>query len=493
MSNPDPDSRSPRLKLPAITQWTYGLGEMGVVAPISVSIFFLLFFLTQVVGLPPAQAGSILLLGRLWDAINDPLIGSLSDATPALPRWGRRYPWLIASILPLSLTCALQWWVPPLHQTWPLLTYYGCLSILSYSFFTTVQIPFTALAAELAQTYDDRTRLMGFKSAFNLLGSIAGLLLAQAIFSQIQDPKQRYLALGIVLGIGVLVGMAIAICGTLPHYHHIQQQQKVTKQKLLARSQSSTPSPHSPLKTLFQNRPFRWLIGLYLCSWVGIQTTAAILPYFVTSWMGLAEQQFIQMALLVQISSILAMPFWSWLAQRTNKRRVYLVGAPIAVLGLLGLFTVQPGQIDWMYGWGLVVGIGLATFYLVPLAMLPDVIDLDAFEDHQRRSPGGGSGQRREGLLTSIMVFLQKLALAIALFLTSTLLDWSGLATAPAITQNTASSLGQPESALWAIRWMIGPLPALIIVLGWVCAWCYPLTREQHRAITMTKSSSPHP
>lgn len=454
--------------LPAQTQWAYGIGEMGVVAPVSVSIFFLLFFLTQVVGLSPGQAGAILLVGRLWDAVNDPLVGVLSDVTPNFPRWGRRYPWMIGSAVPLAIACALQWWVPPLGQG-GLLLYYGCMSILSYSFFTTVQIPFTALAAELTRDYDDRTRLMAFRSAFNILGSIVGLLLAKAIFAWIQDPVGRYSVLGLVLGGLVVVGLAVSVVGTYPHYQRMRSQLPQSSQAHSHSDQAHlrNRAPLAQAKTLWQNTPFRWLTGLYLGSWMGVKTTAAVLPYFVTAWMRLPDQHFIQMALTVQLSSILTTPFWSWLARRLSKRQVYLFGAPISMLGLLGLFSVQPGQISWMYGWGFVVGVGLSTFYLVPAAMLPDVIDVDAVNH----------GQRREGLFASVMVFLQKLALAIALFLTGAVLDWAGLVTGDSAT---GVAIVQPEQALAAIRWIMGPLPALSIGLGLVCAWFYPLSRELH-------------
>ena len=479
--------QSPRL--PNRTKWSYGIGEMGVVAPVSVAAFFLLFFFTEVVGLSPGQAGSILLLGRLWDAINDPLIGILSDATPNRPRWGRRYPWLIGAAIPLGLVCALQWWVPPLSSGGHF-AYYSIISIIAFALYTAIQIPFTALAAELTQDYNQRTQLMSFKSAFNILGSIVGLIIAQVIFGLVEQPKDQYGLLGIVLGGLIVGGLAIAILGTQSHYQQLYEHQVKADppsplgkgeqvdgehHSLRALSQTS-PFPRGTegdrlLHSLLRNVPFRWLIGLYLCSWVGIQTTAAVLPYFVTGWMKLPEQHFIQMALTVQLASIFAIPLWSQLAQRTSKQRIYLLGAPLAILGLLGLFAVQPGQVPLMYGSGGLLGLGLSTFYLVPFAMLPDVIDLDAVENP--------AGPRREGLFTSVMVFLQKTALAIALFLVTALLDHSGWVTANA----GADAIAQPESALFAIRCLMGPLPALTIVGGMVCAWLYPLTRKQHDQI----------
>ncbi len=478
---------SPRL--PSRTKWSYGIGEMSVVAPVSVAAFFLLFFFTEVVGLSPGQAGTILLLGRFWDAINDPLIGILSDKTPNFPRWGRRYPWLIGAAIPLGLVCALQWWVPPLSSA-SLFAYYGVISILAFALYTAIQIPFTALAAELTQGYDQRTQLMGFKSAFNILGSIVGLIIAQVIFGLVEQPQDQYGLLGIVLGGLIGGGLAIAVLGTQPHYQKLQRHlSKADPPSPLEKGEQIDGEPLSPgalpqtsplprgtegdrlLRSLLHNRPFHWLIGIYLCSWVGIQTTAAVLPYFVTGWMKLPEQHFIQMALTVQLASIFAIPLWSKLAQRSSKQRIYLLGAPLAIMGLLGLFAVQPGQVPLMYGAGGLLGLGLSTFYLVPFAMLPDVIDLDAVENP--------AGRRREGLFTSVMVFLHKTGLAIALFLVTALLERSGWVTAAA----GAEAVAQPDSALFAIRCLMGPLPAITILGGMACAGFYPLTRQRHEQI----------
>jgi len=228
------------------------------------------------------------------------------------------------------------------------------------------------------------------------------------------------------------------------------------------------------MRSLLRNKPFCWLVGLYLCSWVGIQTTAAVLPYFVTGWMQLPEQHFIQMALTVQVASICAVPIWSYLGQRSSKQHIYLLGAPLAIVGLLGLFFLRPGQVLWMYGWGILLGLGISTFYLVPFALLPDVIDVDAVQYPDLPS--------REGLFASVMVFLQKLALAISLFTVTLLLEGSGW------RSGVATPIAQPASALFAIRSIMGPLPALVILGGMLCSWYYPLTRQQHDTIARRRS-----
>ncbi|RQH19872.1 MFS transporter, partial [Okeania hirsuta] len=102
---------------------------------------------------------------------------------------------------------------------------------------------------------------------------------------------------------------------------------------------------------------------------------------------------------------------------------------------------------------------------------LPDVIDLDELN----------TGQRREGIFYSFMVFLQKVGLAIGLFLVGVALDIAGfIESVPGETRPI-----QPESALLAIRVAIGPLPTVFLIVGLLLAYLYPITREVHDEILL--------
>ena len=435
----------------------YGIGELAAAIPASLAAFFLLYFFTTVAGLDPALAGGILLIGRIWDAVNDPIVGWLSDHTRS--PLGRRYPWMLLGAVPLALCSWLLWVVPPIDGQWPLFTYYIIFSLFAFVAVTVVQLPFTALAAELTEDYDERTALMGTKSAFSIGGSILGLVLAQMIFAQVPDPKRQYAVMGAVAGGGAIITIGLCVLGT---YHRYWQVHKSRAQRLAA---APTALPLlSQLQSIVANPAFKQVLGLYLCGWMSIQVTAAMLPYFVGQWMSLPETHVAQMALAVQGTAIFAIPAWSWVARRSGKRTVFLMGAPIALIALMGLVTVQPGQTTWMYALGMFAGLGIATLYLVPFSMLPDVIDLDELH----------TGQRREGLYFSALVFLQKLGLALALFTSGQILSWTGF---------TMTGLAQPTSALWAIRLLIGPLPALLILGSLGFAYRYPITRERHQQI----------
>ncbi len=100
--------------LPRRTKIIFGLGDWGPTTTGTAFMFFFAFFLTDVARLEPAYAGLVLLIGGIWDAINDPLVGLLADRVHT--RWGRRRPFFLFGALPYALTITLLWWTPPLDR-----------------------------------------------------------------------------------------------------------------------------------------------------------------------------------------------------------------------------------------------------------------------------------------------------------------------------------------------------------------------------------------
>jgi glycoside/pentoside/hexuronide:cation symporter, GPH family len=444
------------------TKLAYGVGELGGEIPSNILVFFLLFFLTSVAGLNPTLAGSVLLISKVWDAINDPMIGWLSDRTRS--PLGKRYPWMLAGAIPLAICFFLQWFVPAIANQWVLFAYYAGIALLFDVAFTAVAVPYSSLAAELTQGYDERTSLVSFKAAFSIGASIFSLALAQVIFAKVANPSQRYLILGGVCGTIAMFAVYLCVWGTHKRHKLVQTQRtrNVNPPSLPIRQQ---------LKIALSNFPFLCVICIYLCSWLGLQVTAAILPYFVINWMRLPDSHFTQTALAVQGTALAMMFFWSPVGQRLGKRAIYWMGIPLTICALVGLCFLQPGQVSLMYVLAVMAGFGLSTAYLVPWSMLPDVVDLDELN----------TGQRREGIFYGLVVQLQKIALAIALFLVGKILDWSGFIP----TSSGQSIPSQPDSALWAIRLLIGPLPALVLIGGLVWTYFYPISRQMHGEILL--------
>jgi GPH family glycoside/pentoside/hexuronide:cation symporter len=528
-------SQPQREKLQFSTKLAYGAGDLGAAITANVLVFFLLYFFTNVAGLPAGLAGSILAIGKIGDAVNDPVTGILSDRTRT--RWGRRLPWMIWGAIPFAIFFFLQWLVPNFSDNADtneiaLFWYYTIVAILFNLAYTAVNLPYTALTPELTQDYNERTSLNSFRMAFSIGGSILSLILAQLIFALYPgNPHQQYWVLGLVcsivsaiaifwcafriqergkapilnlkqkrvvgftlIGLGaiavsygviatiasgikivaivaVLVGiMTIAFGWTLlfavPELH-LRQPANF--------AETSETEPSIPffeqLRIAFTNKPFLFVIGLYLCSWLAVQLTASILIYFVVSWMGLTESAFPLVAIAVQGTALIMLFVWKQVSDRLGKKAVYFLGSCIWIIAQAGLFLLQPGQITFMYVLAILAGCGVSVAYLVPWSMVPDVVELDELN----------TGQRREGIFYGFMVLLQKVGLALALWIVGYALEFSGFIERP---PGGAIPI-QPESALFAIRIAIGPLPTIALIGGLVLAYFYPITQAVHSEIRL--------
>jgi GPH family glycoside/pentoside/hexuronide:cation symporter len=440
-------------KLSFWTKLAYGSGDLGTAIAAGLRAFFLLIFFTDVARLDPAMAGMILLINRIWDAFNDPFVGWLSDRT--VTRWGRRRPWILAGAVPFGLTFFLLWVVPPFGPT-GLFFYYVIISLLLDTAYTVVNVPYTALTPELTKDYDERTSLNSYRFAFSVGGALVSAVLHPIIVRSAPDPRTGYLISGLLWAIVCTVPCFIVFFAIRERPEAIEHQ-----------TTDSIPLA-AQIRIALANRPYRFVIGLYLASWLALQLVSAVLVYYLTYYMGTPDRIPITL-LAVQGTSFIFLFVWTAISRRYDKRLVYMAGATIWLVVQLGLYFIRPDQDAWVLPLAALAGAGVAVAYLVPWAMLPDVIDLDELE----------TGQRREGVFYGFMVLLQKAGIAVAIYLVG-----RALATAGYVTPTDAVPVPvQPESALQAIRFFIGPVPAAILAGSLLLALLYPITRARHRQI----------
>ncbi|MDX2242899.1 MAG: MFS transporter [Leptolyngbyaceae cyanobacterium bins.302] len=454
-----PPSRSQPLDV--VTKLAYGVGDFGPALTANVYVFFLLVFLVSVAGLDPGLAGSILLIGNIWDAVNDPMVGVLSDRTKT--RWGRRLPWMFLGAIPFGLTFFLQWIVPFSNQ-WALFAYYLAVSILANTFYTIVNLPYTALTAELTEDYNERTSLNSFRFSFSLIGGVAALGLAFAAFGMVANSGQQYLIIGAVGGLLAIVPLFLCVWGI----------RKVAvaadRQRLATTSQEEIPILDQ-FKVALNTRPFLFVIGIYLCAWLAFQNTAAILPFFVVNYMKLSNQVSTLAAIAVQVTALVALPFWTFVSRRLGKQAAFCGGMGIWLIGQVGLWFLRPGETGWIYPLAILVGLGVSTAYLIPWSMLPDVVEFDELH----------TGQRREGIFYGFMTLAQKICRGLGLFLIGLAMKQAGF------KESVAGQAlpEQPAAALEAIHWVTAILPIILILISLVLVYFYPITREVYDGILL--------
>ena len=438
-------------KLSRATKLAYGVGDLGPAIVASVNGFFLNAFLLDVAGLRPGAVGIIFLIVKIWDSVNDPLIGSISDRTNT--RWGRRRPWLLFGAIPFGLAFLLHWLVPPLGATgkfW----YYLIVAILLDTGFTAVNVPYTALTAELTKDYDERTVLNSYRFSFSILGGMVAAFLHGIIVSGFDN---------------VLTGNAIS--AAIWAFFIINSNFVTfafTKESDFDETADDGPGFFAGMRIVFGNRAFINVTIIYLMSWLCIQFVQANLLLYVRYWVG-AEDQFAFLILAVQISAFLFLLFWAWLSGRIGKKNIYYVGMTFWVVVEIALFFVQPGQVTLLFVLAFLAGGGVSIGYLVPWSMLPDVIELDELE----------TGQRREGIYYGFFVFLQKLGISLGLAVSNFALEATGY-----INQEVGGPLPvQPDGVKLALRVFVSLVPAVILLLSFPVVKRFPIDRARHAEI----------
>lgn len=450
MANRAVSTTAPAARLPLTTKLAFGAGDLPTAIGAVIPSFFQFFFLTQVAGLNPLLAGSVRAILTVWDAINDPLIGWLSDRTRS--RLGRRRPWILYGAVPFGLIYFLQWLVPPFDDTGKFI-YYLIVGLFFNIAYTAVNVPYTALTAELTQDYDERTSLNAFRFAFSIGGSLIAAVLHPMIVGKFSSPALGYLVSGVVWGGLCILPFFWCVAGTREHYNNEGEETSLT---IIAQ-----------LRITFANRPYLFVIGIYLFSWLAVQFTSSILVPYVTFW--LAKPEIMPLMLLaVQGSAFICLFFWDAISRRIGKKTVYMIGMVFWIGIQAVLFFVRRDQSTLALILAALAGVGVATAYIVPWSMMPDVIEYDELR----------TGMRREGIFYGLMVLLQKFGLAMGQLLMGVVLQWAGY-----ISSEGSTNVVQPDSALFAMRLLIGPIPTIILIFGMILTAFYPITKEKHAEI----------
>lgn len=446
----------------------YGSGDWGISSIGMMRSIFYAIYLTDVVGLTPRLASFGALVGIVWDAVNDPIIGILSDHLHS--RWGRRRPFLLWFAIPFGLSFVILWSAPNWANQTALLIYVTLSFMLADTLQTLVGVPFLSLTPELTPDYDERTTLTSFRSFFQLTGALTVVIAAPAIVDMVLasggSQQQGFMLVGAIFGgIGAI---PLLLLGIFVHETTTPQQME------------SIPFRET-LKAAWQNIPFRYAVGIHMLNWSAVDMIAVTFPYFLLYWVAQGnllssinifgfdlayESAFFGILMSV---CILFIPFWLWLARWRNKREAYMLGMAFWVTIQLLIFTIQPRDTTYLLIIAALAGIGVSAAYTLPDSMFADVIEWDELRTRRRQ----------EGIFYGIRTLIRKLTGALVIFMTLQLLGSAGYVSPPSGTLQFT----QTDAALHMIRLLVSPFGAVILCGTIFFAWLFPLSREKHARI----------
>ncbi len=446
----------------------YGSGDWGFSSMGMMRSIFYAIYLTDVVGLEPHLASFGALIGIVWDAINDPIIGLLSDRIRT--HWGRRRPFLLWFAIPFGFSFITLWSAPDWESQTALLIYVTLSFMLADTLQTLVGVPFLSLTPELTSDYDERTTLTSFRSFFQLSGALTVVITAPAIIDLVLasggSQQQGFMLVGAIFGsIGAIPLLLIGL--------FIREKSRPEQTKAL--------SFRETIRGAWQNIPFRYMVGIHVLNWSATDMVVVIFPYFLLYWVAQGNQlAFIQVfawelayelaffGILMSVC-ILLIPFWRWLAKWRNKREAYMLGMSFWVIVQLLIFTIRPGETTYLLILAALAGIGVSAAYTLPDSLFADVIEWDELRTRRRQ----------EGIFYGIRTLIRKLTGALVIFITLQLLSRSGYVSPP---EGTLQFM-QTDSALQTIRLLVSPFGAIMLCGTILLAWLFPLSREKYTRI----------
>ncbi|TFG49275.1 MAG: hypothetical protein E4H40_03250 [Candidatus Brocadiia bacterium] len=445
-------------QLDKLTFWqkaAYAIGDFGnSVGPGTIIPFWYSIFLTDIVRLELGLVSLFWLVVTLWDAVNDPLFGFLSDHTRT--RWGRRRPYLLFGAVPFGLAFAALWFIPATNNQWLLFAYYTFVYILYEAAFTAVSCPYYALTPELTQDHDERTSLVTYRMAVSIGGGLlAPLILGLVIFPMFppRSPK-AYQTIGYASGLAFIPPLLITFLGT---------RERVEFQR-------DKPLPiRTAISYVIRNRAFHSIVGLHLLSWIPVVIVEAVFAYYLIYWTGMTEDETSIVQGIILAAALLLLPLILILSDRFEKKNAYIIAAGTWVFVMIALFFIPQGIKLPIYIIAALAGFGVSAAHVIPTAMSPDALEVDELM----------SGHRQEGAYAGIEVFITKLARMVVLAILPIILKWANY------IQPTANNPfpPQPQSALLALRIFVSIVPAILLIFSLIVANRYTITRARYAEI----------
>jgi glycoside/pentoside/hexuronide:cation symporter, GPH family len=431
---------------------SFGVADVGASLTFVAINTWLLYFLINIAGLEPLLAGLVFMIGRIFDAITDPIMGVISDRLK--PKIGRK-PFIAWGAIPLGISFALLWLVPEASQLVKFIL--ATLAFMLFSLlYTIVQMPYMALIPELTEDYDERTDLSSYRAAFGTLASLLAVAVPPIIVGFFnpktelsQTSSQGWLWMGLIFGLIASISYLVMVAGV--------------KEPKCIQASLENPDFLGEFRSAFKIYGLPQIFVLFIIITIGMMIVNSILPFFLESSLRITgNNQSIVLGTLFLVA-ILVFPLWNILATRLGKRTALILGLLILASSLLLLvgFTT-PGKISvYLMVLTALAGVGLSAVLLFPWAMLPDVVEFDELY----------TGRRREGLIYALFTFGQKIAGSIGVFSNAIVASVFGY---------RQGVIEQSATTVSAIRWMAGPVAALVFLISIFFVLRFPITKAKH-------------
>lgn len=401
-------------KLSFKEKFSYGFGDLASVLYWQTFMLYFTYFYTDVFLIPAKVAATMFLVSRIWDAINDPMMGIIADRTKT--RWGHFRPYLLWMCIPFAFVGVLTFTVPDFGPEGKLIWAYTTF-ILVMMLYTAINIPYTALLGVISPNSDERTSVSSFKFLFAFS---AGIIVSATLLPMVKAFGGNNEAHGwqmsfIVYGIAAVIFFLIAFKGTKERVQPPKSQRSSIKKDLYE---------------LVTNKP--WLILLattitfILFVAVRGSVTVHYFKYFVGEkelslpFLGTGTHDFNELVsaynTIGQISSLIGVLMISWFARLIGKKKAFIIIFIIAIVSTGANYFLSADQLGLLFLFQITGSMTGGPLSVLIWAMYADTADYNEWK----------RGRRATGLIFSASTMSQKFGWAIGAYVALTLMSQVG-------------------------------------------------------------------
>ncbi|MEQ8859997.1 MAG: MFS transporter [Pseudomonadales bacterium] len=486
----------PKGELSVGTKLAYGFGQAAEGVKNGAFAVFLFFYYVQVLGLSGTYAGLAVGIALMFDAITDPLAGSLSDNWHS--KLGRRHPFMFASVVPLAITfyCLFS---PPAFLLSPqasdgfaLFLWLLVFAVLTRTAMTLYHVPHIALGAELSSNFDERTTVVAYRQFFSTFGSLAAYAIgfglffnATAEYSHGQFNAGAYSPFALCMALLMVVSILVSAIGTRSR---IPLLPKPTGPAQPISAAAAVRRMGAETLLALENRSFRWLFAGVLIVFMMVGVDTALNLHMNTYFWELSSADNIAFFAAYPVGIMIGALFARRLNQRFDKKPSIVFGTgwwalcqivPV-VLRLLGWFPENGTSelVTTLVVVKLVQGMGVVQALVTFGSMVADIVD-----EHEL-----STGRRQEGIFFASVSFSGKFTSGIGNVVGGIALDLISWPRGPEI--RSAADV-PPETLMW-LGLVYGPIVAGFAV---VSVWCYSkhrLDRHRHAEIVLALEARRH-
>ena len=432
----------------------YGIGEFFGGGCFVIINSFYAVFLTKALGMPTALACTIPMVGELWDAITDPIMGNITDRTTS--KFGpKRFYILIGSILS-AVTFVMMWLRISSPSATVMYIFYIVMYCLFSTGFTVFSVPYSGLLPDMMDDYTMRSKFSNMRMVWSTLGAMVCGIVPTLMIKDNLDPAS-YLRCALLFGV-------LFFCTSIAVFFGTWEKQKAPVRSTLKESFPQAVS-------VFKNRSFRLFLGLYLFGQCGMDFISGMAVYYVDDVLNAYQNGFFTyMMAALMLSQLVGTAVFGPIMSHKSKRNAIMIGAPVRLIGIVGLylFSQEGASMIPILCLTALVGFGNAGSLTGIFAVMADMTDVDELI----------TSVRRPGVVSSMATFIRKVSSGLSAALIGFLLAAVGYDEVLASTGVRQSLSTQKGIALIFIL-----APAILTLLLLIVNVFFPITGKEFEIV----------